>query len=174
MVRIGKIVATHGLQGTVILKHIVEQHNWLKVNDVLFIELRKGSHIPYFVLDVKEKSIEEQHILLEEVASMEDAKQLVGKDVYASEKVLGKTSTESPLMWVGFSLVDKTVGGVGEIVDIIQVGHQWIATVVYENKEVLVPLVDEIILDVNIRNRFVRIDLPDGLLEVYMEDNNED
>ncbi|MEZ5015564.1 MAG: ribosome maturation factor RimM [Flavipsychrobacter sp.] len=174
MVRIGKIVATHGLQGTVILKHIVEKSNWLKANDVLFVALRKGSNIPYFVQEVKEKSSDEQHILLEEITTMEDAKVLVGKDVYVSEDVLGKTSKESPLMWVGFNIVDKTVGGIGEIADVMQAGQQWIATVMYEDNEVLIPLVEEIILDINIRNRYLRVDLPDGLLDVYTGDSNDE
>lgn len=174
MVRIGKIVATHGLQGTVVLKHIVEQEDWLKANDVLFVALRKGSHIPYFVQEAKSKSSDELQLLLEEVTTMEEAKTLVGKEVYVTEDVLGKTSKETPAMWVGFNVVDKTVGGIGTIEDVMQAGQQWIATIMYEGNEVLIPLVDEMILDVNIRNRYLRVNLPDGLLDVYTGDSNDE
>jgi 16S rRNA processing protein RimM len=168
MIRIGKIVATHGLNGALILKHITGDSNWLKQGDVLFVELRKGSEIPYFVVTVKASNVEEYIITVEDVITVEAAKKLVGKQVYVKEDVLKNVKTDSPLLWIGFNLVDKQKGGLGLIEDVVQTGHQWLAKLTIEGKEVLIPLVDEMLVDVNIRNKFVRVDLPEGLIEVYL------
>ncbi|RYE23472.1 MAG: 16S rRNA processing protein RimM [Sphingobacteriales bacterium] len=169
MIRIGKIVATHGLQGSLILSHIIGESDWLKTDDTLFIELRKGSHIPYFVTQAKGNNHEEYILQVEDVTTVEEAKKLIGKTVYVNEDILSKHADDSPLLWIGFNLVDKTRGGLGTIEDVMQAGAQWLARITYEGKEVLIPLVDQMILDVNIRNKYLRMDLPEGLIDVYLD-----
>lgn len=169
MVRIGKIVATHGLQGSLILSHIVNKENWLKKDDVLFIELHKESFIPYFVEQGKSANHEEYIIQLEDVTTVELAKKLIGKHVYVKEDILEKAQSDSPLLWIGFNLVDKERGGLGEIEDVMQAGAQWLGKLTIEGKEVLIPLVKEMILQVNTRNKFIRMDLPEGLVEMYLD-----
>ncbi len=169
MVRIGKIVATHGLQGALVLSHIVEDDNWLKKDDALFVEIRKGSNIPYFVLSAKAANDDEQIVQLEDITTVEEAKKLVGKQVYVNEDVLKTVAKDTPLLWIGLNMVDKRKGALGAIEDVMQAGPQWLAKLTIEGKEVLVPLVDDFILDVNVKNKFVRVDLPEGLLEVYLD-----
>ncbi len=168
MIRIGKIVATHGLNGAVILKHVTGDAGWLSKGDILFVELRKGSEIPYFVVSAKAANAEEYIVTVEDVETVEMAKKLTGKQVYVKEDVLKHVKTDSPLLWIGFNLVDKEKGGLGVIEDVLQTGHQWLAKLTIEGKEVLIPLVDEMLLDVSVRNKFVRVDLPEGLIEVYL------
>ena len=74
MIRIGKIVATHGLQGSLVLTHVVGSSDWLKKGDVLFLELNKGSFIPFFVKTVKGVDDEEYIVTLEDVTVVEEAK----------------------------------------------------------------------------------------------------
>lgn len=159
-------MATHGLQGAVILNHIVGESKWLKKDDVLFLEINKGSYIPHFVTSVKPSNDEEYILILEDVEKPEVAKKLVGKKVYVNEDVLSGFANESPLLWIGFNVVDKSIGTLGPIEDVLETGHQWLAKISYEGKEVLIPLIEQMILDVNVRNKFIRVDLPEGLLEL--------
>jgi 16S rRNA processing protein RimM len=169
MVRVGKIVATHGIQGAVILKHIVERSGWLKKDIPLFIELLKGSYIPYFTIQAKDSNDEEIIIHLEDVASAEAAKKLVGKHVYVNADVLGDKAEDSPLLWIGFNIVDKQKGSLGTIEDVYQAGAQWLAKITINDSEVLIPLVKEFLIQVNTRNKFIRTDLPEGLIDIYLE-----
>ena len=168
MLRVGKIVAVHGLQGQVVLKHIVEDAGWLDKGDVLFIEMQRDSRIPYFVEAAKEANDEEYIVTLDDVTTPDAAKRLVGKAVFVKEEVLAETTTETPLLFIGFSLVDTERGTLGVIDDVMQAGRQWIARVEVEGKEVLIPLVDEMIVDVNKRNKFIRMNLPEGLVDMYL------
>ena len=50
---------------------------------------------------------------------------------------------------------------------VMQTGTQWLGKITVDGREALIPLVKEMIVEVNVRNCFIRVDLPDGLLEVY-------
>jgi 16S rRNA processing protein RimM len=166
MIRIGKIAATHGLYGNVVFVHFAGTKDWLKNDDVLFIELNKGSFIPFFVTSEKAANEEEYLVGLEDVNTVEAAKKLVGKQVYVDEEKIKLDTKTSPLMWIGFNIVDRTLGSIGKVEDVFQTGHQWLAKTSYENREVLIPLIEQMILDVNTRNKFIRMDLPEGLFEL--------
>ncbi|HRO42160.1 MAG TPA: ribosome maturation factor RimM [Flavipsychrobacter sp.] len=166
MRRIGKIVATHGLKGAVVFTHVAGESNWLKENDVLFLEMNKGSFIPFFVSAAKAANDEEYIVNLEDVEQVEAARKLIGKQVYVKEEILSKVTGNSPLLWIGFNVIDKQKGSLGNIEDVVQTGHQWLGKINYEGREVLIPLIEQMIVDVNVRNKFIRMDLPEGLLEI--------
>lgn len=169
MIRIGKIVATHGLQGALILKHVVGKSDWMQKDHILFIELRKESFIPFFVSTAKAANDEEYVVHVEDVQTVEEAKKMIGKQVYVQEDILSGHVNDSPLLWIGFNLVDREKGGMGVIEDVFQTGKQWLAKLTIEGKEVLIPLVDDILIEVNVRNKYVRVDLPEGLVDVYLD-----
>ena len=162
-------MATHGLQGALVLTHVVGDSNWLKKDDVLFIELRRESYIPFFTTAAKAGNDEEYIVNVEDVDTIEAAKKLVGKAVYVKDDILKNIPANSPLLWIGFNMVDKAKGSLGPIADVMQAGQQWLAKLVIEDKEVLVPLVDDFITDINMRSKFIRVDLPEGLIEVYLK-----
>ncbi len=167
MLRIGKLVATHGVQGDLILAHITGKAGWLKVGDVLFVALRKGSNIPHFVSKIRRENEEEIILHLEDTDTPESARMLVGKDAFVAEQVLATVSQDSPLLWIGFEAIDEKEGSLGPVDDVYQTAQQWLATVHIQGKEVLLPLVDQTLKKIDIPNRKLYLSLPHGLLEVY-------
>jgi len=167
MIRVGKIVATHGINGSLILSHMVGRSTWLKKKHVLLVEMQKGSYIPYFISQFKPNNEKEYIIELEDINKVESAKKLVTKHVYVDESILTDFSAESPLLWIGFNLIDKNLGEIGPINDVVYSGNQWLAKLTYQNSEALVPLIDQFIEKVDIKAKTVRVILPDGLLEIY-------
>jgi 16S rRNA processing protein RimM len=169
MIRIGKIVATHGLTGSLILTHVVGSSNWLKKEQVLMIEMHKGSYIPYFVSGVKANNNEEYIITVEDIDKIEAAKKLITKHVYVDESILSSFARQSPLLWIGFEMTDKNAGLIGNIEDVMQTGNQWLAKLTYKDTEVLVPLIEQTIEALDIKKKTINVSLPDGLLEVYLD-----
>jgi 16S rRNA processing protein RimM len=169
MLRIGKIVATHGLNGSLVLTHVVGSSDWLKKEQVLLIEMQKGSYIPYFVSKCKANNSKEYIIDIEDIDKIDTAKKLVTKQVYVDESVLSGYADKSPLLWIGFNLIDKHKGKIGQIEDILQTGNQWLAKLTYQNKEALIPLVDQTMKSLDIKAKTLHVDLPEGLLEVYLD-----
>ncbi len=168
MLRIGKIVATHGLDGTVVMTHIIGHSDWLKKEDILFLELNKDSYIPFFLTKVKATGNDEYLLNFEDTATVESARRLVSKHVYVKEDVLTKHAQDSPLLWIGFKVMDKEHGELGVIEDIMEAPTQWLAKLTYKNKEVLLPLVEQTIQQVDLEKKTIKMNLPEGLLEVYL------
>ena len=106
MLRVGKLVATNGLQGKIIFEHTIAQADWLQKNMPIMVELIKGSLVPFFVAQVQRISTATYHIHLEDINSIEDAKKMgcfvVGldgeSDVTLSEM---KVATEPIMIVVG-------------------------------------------------------------------------
>jgi 16S rRNA processing protein RimM len=168
MIRIGKIVATHGLTGSVIMTHIVGNSKWLKKEHTLLVEMQKGSFIPYFISQFKASNDKEYIINLEDVEKVEAAKRLVTKHVYVDESILTGYAKESPLLWIGFKVIDKHLGDIGDVEDVMQTGSQWLAKLTYKDAEVLIPLIEQTIEQVDIKNKKLKMDLPEGLLDIYL------
>jgi len=169
MIRVGKIVATHGLTGSLILTHVLDNSNWLKKGNVLHVEMQKGSYIPYFVAQCKSSNPKEYIINIEDIDKVESAKKLVTKHVYVDEVILTDYAKMSPLLWIGFNLTDKQKGLIGKIEDVVQTGSQWLATLTYHDTEVLIPLIDQTIEQVDIKTKTIKVNLPEGLLEIYLD-----
>ncbi len=93
---IGKIVATFGLNGEVILKHGLGKRTALKDVNVVFIEEVKDSYIPWFVVESKVKTEDEIYLKVEGVNSKESAQRLTQKKVWLKtedfRKLAGKSS----------------------------------------------------------------------------------
>ena len=169
MIRIGKIVATHGIAGSLILTHVVGNSKWLKKGMALHVEMQKGSFIPYFISYIKANDNVEYIINVEDIDKIESAKKLVTKHMYVDETILADYARQSPLLWIGFNLIDKKDGDLGKIEDVMQTGNQWLAKLIYKNTEVLIPLIDQTIEKLDIKTKILNVDLPDGLLEVYLD-----
>jgi len=169
MIRIGKIVATHGINGDLILTHVLGNSKWLKKEHILQVEMQKGSYIPYFISQCKENNNKEYIIHIEDIDKIELAKKLVTKHVYVDENILTAFARQSPLLWIGFTVIDSKNGKLGAIEDVMQTGNQWLAKITYKNTEVLIPLIDQTIDSLDIKTKIINMTLPDGLLEVYLD-----
>lgn len=166
MIRIGKIAAAHGLSGEVILTHEMPDTKWLKIGEPLHIEVRKGSLIPFFVEKFREKNTSELIVALDDTSDADAARALIGRPVFIQNEKLSQTNTTSPLRFIGYKVVDVQLGALGVIDDVYKAGPQWLAQIDTGEKKVLFPVIDAFIRDTNDRNRFLRVALPDGLVDL--------
>jgi 16S rRNA processing protein RimM len=72
---------------------------------------------------------------------------------------------------IGYQVVDKNLGDLGTVKEIYSTGAQDVVVMIYQNHEVLIPLIDAIIPKVDKKNQIVHSILPDGLLEVYTQED---
>lgn len=166
---IGKLAAAHGLEGRVVLRHSLEDKGiWNKLPHV-FIEVQRESYIPYFIEDRKVINHNEVLLKLDEIDSVELARTISGKNVYLEEEVFARLKPKAvSANMVGFTIADKVLGILGKIEDIFETPGQVLATLHYKEKEILVPLVEATIVKVDGAARTIYVDLPEGLLDVYL------
>jgi 16S rRNA processing protein RimM len=166
---IGKLVGAHGLQGELLLVHELGKKTSLKGLAAIFIEEKKGSFIPWFIESTKIKSEEEVYLKLEGINTREAAIKLVQKKVWLPEADYKKfASKSSPAGLLGYTIVDAG-NPLGEILEVIEQPHQLLCRLEIKGKEVLIPLHEESLQKVNHSKKEVLVELPEGLLEVYLQ-----
>jgi len=164
---IGKLVATFGLQGELVLKHNLGKKTSLKGLTAIFIEEKKESFIPWFVEGTRIKNEEEVYIKLEGISVKEQANKLAQKQVWLPEVDFKKFSAKSsPINLLGYDVVeDEKV--LGKIEEVIEQPHQLLCRIDLEGKEAYIPLHEETIVKIDKKKSQVIVELPEGLLDVY-------
>ena len=121
---IGKLVATFGLQGEVVLKHHLGKKTSLKGLETIFIEIKKDEFLPYFISSTKIKTNDELFVKLEGIDTKEAAQKIIQKQVWLVEEEFHKHAGKSaPISFLGFHIIDKGED-LGEILEIIEQPHQ--------------------------------------------------
>lgn len=166
--RIGSILKTKGLKGEMQLYVDFAGLDDIAFNAV-FIDIA-GKLVPYFVESVKYHP-NAAYLYLEDVDTIEKAAKLVKKDLYLPNNLKPqKGRNDFTLMdLLGFTAIDEDEGELGEITDIQEYPQQIIATVTYKNCEVLFPLNEDTIKGIDVVKEIVKVDLPEGLLDIYLE-----
>jgi 16S rRNA processing protein RimM len=167
--RIGSTIKTKGLKGELHIYTDFDGIEAIKFNS-LFIEIA-GKLVPYFVSSIKYLQKNAAYLILEDVDTIEKAAHLAKKDLYLPNKLKPKKAEAEFTLFdlVGFTAIDDYEGELGKITDVQEYPQQILATVTYKNCEVLFPLNEEIIKGIDVVREIVRVDLPEGLLDIYLD-----
>jgi len=164
---IGKLVATFGVHGEMILKHHLGKKTALKGLETVFIEAKKDELLPYFIESIKIKSGDELFIKLDGINNKETAQKLVQKQVWLVEEEFHKYAGKSaPISLLGFHMRQEDED-LGEILEVIEQPHQLLCRIEWKGKEALIPIHEETLVKIDKKKKIVIVNLPDGLLDVF-------
>lgn len=168
---IGFTKKTYGVKGELKLtipdKHLED----FAQAEVLFLGLA-GRKIPYFIEYVNFEN--PFTVKFEDHDSKESALELTGKEIFMrtkdllleEEKVFEIEGGLFYEKYVHYQIQDKSQGLLGEIVAIIEYPQQEMAAIIIEEKEVLIPLNEQLIIAIDEETKTISMDLPDGLLNL--------
>ena len=158
--KIGKLAASTGLKGELVLQHNLGKKNTFKGLEAIFLEEKKDSFIPYFIEN-------ETVVKLEGIDIVETARKLTPKEVWLLEDDFKKFAAKSsPIALLGFNIINEGED-LGEILEVIEQPHQVLCAILLNGKEALIPIHEESLEKVDAKNRKVYVSLPDGLLDIY-------
>ena len=164
---IGKIAATHGLSGEVVLQHALGKKTDLKGLQTIFIEEKKDSFLPYFVESTSIKNAGEVYIKLEGLNSKESARRLSQKEVWLLKPDFDKYAAKSsPISLLGYIMINAGEE-IGEVIEVIEQPLQVLCKIIYRGNEALIPIHQESLEKIDKKKKQVYVNLPDGLLEIY-------
>lgn len=168
-VEVAYITKTHGLKGEVQVAFSYDEPELLKLKSV-FIDFN-GKMVPYFVSKHKLSQKQLGYFLFEDIDHIDKAQALAKKKIFLFKKLMPERRAQEFSFFdlEGFVAFDTTKGELGEIIEVRDYPQQFLATVNYQEKEVLFPLSDDLIEDINIDEKTIKINLPEGLLDVYLE-----
>ena len=151
-----KVLKSWGAAGQVVLSLDADDPRDLKSEEPVFIEF-DGLPVPFYIESVEPKG-GRFIVKFEDVDSLEEAEELVGRTVTLSDE---EEEEEDSL--IGLQVRDaRSRRIIGEIVDFNDYSGNVTITVDTENGEVLLPLHEDLI--VGIHDDVITLDIPDGLL----------
>lgn len=169
---IGYIVKTHGLKGEVGIHMDVDNPAEYADMEGVLIE-KNGELIPFFIEKIR-INIDKAIVKFEGINTIEEAEPLVKKTLYLSLDQLDELSDDQFYYHeiMGYRIVDDIKGPLGIIKTIYNQPHQDLISMEYLSKEVLIPISHEHVLKANHEKKELYVSLPDGLLEVYLDEKN--
>ena len=165
---IGYILKPHGLRGAVNIQMDVDDP--MKYKGMESVVVKIGNNlVPFFISSFQINGI--KGILhLADINSYDEAKELKSCPLLLPLDMLPKLDKDQFYYHevIGYKIVDLTRGGLGTIENIISGGKQNLIAMKYKDREVLIPVTDEIVISANHKKKEVFVRLPDGLLEIYI------
>jgi 16S rRNA processing protein RimM len=166
---LGYVAKLHGFKGEVSLFLDVTNPSDYEKIDCVFIDIN-DQLTPFFIDSLKLKNHPFAAVKFEGVDSEKDAKIIERKNIYLSLKLLpelkGLDFYDHEV--VGFKVFDKNYGEVGILESIIDLSKNPLIQVINGSKEVLIPMIKEIITKVDRENKELHLIAPDGLVELYL------
>lgn len=169
--QLGYVSKVHGLRGEVTMMLDVDypeeyedlQHVFLAKNDRL---------VPYFLDHFALQPGNKALVKFEELDRIEQVEDLVGSEIYLPLTALPKLEDEQYYFHelIGFEVIEKTLGLIGNVETVYDLQTQNLLGVIHQGKEVLIPIQDGIISKVDKAAKKVYCQLPEGLLDIYLED----
>jgi 16S rRNA processing protein RimM len=166
---IGYITKTKGLKGEVQVYFEYDVPADLPLDSV-FAEIN-GKLVPFFISTYKLQNNQTGNFYFDDIDTIEKAQTLIRKKLYLLNSLKPVRDDDEFLITdlKGFMVHDQTVGELGDIIEIHEYPQQFVAVVSYKFKEIMFPLNDDLILEIDEENGILKVDLPEGLIDLYLE-----
>lgn len=165
---IGYITKTKGLKGEVQIYFEYDEPADLPFDSV-FVEIN-GKLVPFFISSYKLQNNQTGNFYFDDIDTIEKAETLIRKKIYLPEASRPVRDEDDEFLYTdlkGFIVHDETAGELGEIIEVHEYPQQFVAVVPYKFAEVLIPLNEDLIVEIDEEGSILRVDLPDGLIDLY-------
>jgi 16S rRNA processing protein RimM len=168
--QLGQIRKPHGLNGELnfFIDSDTPQH-YLGI-DFIFLE-ENGQKVPYKLEAIK-YSGKNFYIKIKGVENALEASSFSSKDVFLPLELLPAIEDETKFYFheiIGFKAIDEAKGEFGIIQNVLEYPNQVLLQIVFNNKEILLPINDEFIKLVDRKERKLFTKTPEGLIDLYLE-----
>jgi len=168
-VEIGTIQRTHGVSGE--FQVVWNDDFYLEEQNLesVFIEF-DGIPVPFFILSIRLKGEDKALIKLEEVEDVNIADELVGRKLLLPSDQIEQSDELLMSDLIGFTLINNQNQLVGEISGYQEYQSNAVFTILHQSGvEVMIPAADEFILEINTEEKTIVMEIPEGLIDLYLE-----
>ena len=168
--RLGHISKLHGYKGELSIHLETEDADEYSELESVFVQMN-GQLIPFFIESLEHRHNNNAVVTFADIDSTDQASLLISCALFLPLTMLPPlTGTRFYYHEVkGFSVMDENFGEAGIIEEVLEYPHQAVLRVLHKGKEILIPITDEIILEVDRETRTIRTRAPEGLIELYQE-----
>lgn len=168
--QLGAVIKTHGLHGEVsILLDVDFPEDYQNLESVFL--LQSGKLVPFFI-DTIQINRDRGIVKFEDINSIDDASALIKAELYLPITALPKLPEGKyyfhDIKGCEVFEDDQLIGIAKEVIDF---NSNQLLSVDANGKEVLIPMMDEIMLSVDTASKKIMVKLPEGLLDLYLEED---
>ena len=166
---LGKIVKKFSFKGEVLVYLDTDEPELYENMESVFVEFNNNL-VPFFIENSSLHKNDFLRVRFEDVDSEEEADKLIGSAVYLPLTMLPKLSGNKFYFHevIGFEIEDKRLGIFGIIVSVNDTSAQPLFEVLNGEVEMLIPMIDHFLVEIDRKNKKVIMDLPEGLVEMYL------
>jgi 16S rRNA processing protein RimM len=166
---LGKIAKKFSFKGEVLAYLDTDEPELYENMESVFVEFNNNL-VPFFIESSSLHKNDFLRVRFEDVDSEEEAEKLIGLEVYLPLSMLPKLTGNKFYFHevIGFEIEDKRLGVFGRIVSINDTSAQPLFEVLNGEVEMLIPMIDHFLVEIDRKNKKVIMDLPEGLVEMYL------
>ena len=166
---LGKIAKKFSFKGEVLAYLDTDEPELYENMESVFVDINNNL-IPFFIETSSLHKNDFLRIKFEDVSTEAEADELMNCPIYLPLKMLPKLEGNKFYFHevIGFNVEDKRLGIVGRIVSINDSTAQPLFEVLKGETEILIPMIDHFLVKIDRENKTVVMDLPEGLIEMYL------
>ena len=167
---LGRIVKKYSFKGEVLAKLDTDQPELYENLDAIFLSYR-NTLVPYFIESSQLHKSDLLRLKFEDVETEEEADTLLKSELYLPLELLPKLEGNKFYYHevIGFKIQDIEFGEVGIITAINDSTAQALFEIDRDGLEILIPMNDEFIKDVNRKTKTITVQTPPGLIDLYLD-----
>jgi len=140
--------------------------------DAIFLDL-DGEKIPYTVENISYRG-NNQFVIKFDAIGPDECREFAQVELYLPLSQLPPLTGNRFYFHevIGFSVIDDRLGEIGTCQDFLEVSNNPIMQVDHNGTEILIPASQQFITEVDRENHILHVSTPEGLVEIYLEQNN--
>ena len=164
---LGKITKKFSFRGEVIIFLDTDSPEFYYNIKKLFLKIN-NVFTPFDVTSVKPNKTNRIRVKINGIDSENDTDKLINKEIYLPIESLPKTDKNSFYYHeiIGYTVVGKDNKKVGNITGVNDQSPQHLFQINALGKKTLIPINDKLIIKVDKKNKIIKMDLPDGILDI--------
>ena len=166
---LGKIAKKFSYKGEVLAYMDTDEPALYENMESVFVEFNNHL-VPFFIVSSQLHKNDFLRIRFEDINNEEEADKIMGCELYLPLTMLPKLEGNKFYFHeiIGFDAEDKRLGNIGKITGINDSSAQPLFEIKKGEVEILVPMIDDFIVEVDRANKKIVLDTPEGLVDLYL------
>lgn len=164
LLQIAKVLKSSGTDGGLLVGFRSVDPEDIDLKEPVFIFF-DGLPVPFFIKSFTRKGTNKSVVYLYDIQSLEDAEEIVGRELYAEEGTLPEAGTDEDdlSVFIGWTVFNDGVE-IGEVTDFEDIPGNPCLYVGTADSQTMIPLHEDFILSISPDSGELHLSLPEGLV----------
>ncbi|MCS4237317.1 16S rRNA processing protein RimM [Myroides gitamensis] len=167
---LGKVAKKFSFKGEVLVYLDTDEPELYENLESVFVDFN-GQLVPFFIEAAFLHKNDFLRVKFEDCQSEEDADRIIGSELYLPLNLLPPLKGNKFYYHEveGFEVIDTTLGSVGTLIRINDSNYQVLFEIDHNGTQILVPMIDQFIEQVDRENKKLILHIPAGLVDLYLD-----